>query len=330
VILQPAVLALLVASALTALLVAGASWFALGVVRRWDGASGSELQLALERRTYLVSTLLAYAFGFQLVSLFLFVHTADALARALVGAMCAAGTLNANPWGYPAFGLKVATCVLAGVWLIVNAADNRAEDYPLVRIKYGFLLALAPLVLAEAAFQAAFLLALRPDVITSCCGSVFSEGGRTIGSGLAALPVGAMRVAFFGVTGATVATGAAFLARRRGAVAFAVLSGLAFLVGAASLVSFVGTYLYELPTHHCPFCMLQRDYRYVGYAIYLALLGGAVLGIGAGVLAPAARLPSLAPVVPRVQQRLVLAASVLWALLAALVGWIILSTDFHL
>jgi len=329
VILQPAVLALLVASALTALLVAGAAWFALGVVRRWDIASGSELQIALERRTYLVSTLLAYAFGFQLVGLFLFVHTADALAGSLVGAMCAAGTLNANAWGYPALGFKVATFVLAGVWLVVNAADNRAEDYPLIRAKYLFLLVLAPLILAEAALQAAFLLSLRPDVITSCCGTLFSEGKGTLASGLAALAPGPMRVAFFVTLGTTLATGAHFFARRRGAIAFAALSGVAFAVGAASLVSFIGVYIYELPTHRCPFCVLQRDYGYVGYALYLTLLGGAVLGLGAGAIAPAASIPSLAAAVPRLQRRLVAASGLLWALLAAIVAWKILATDFH-
>lgn len=328
-ILQPAVLALLVASGLTALLVAGAAWFALGVVRRWNIRSGSELQLALERRTYLVSTLLAYAFGFQLIGLFLFVHTADALAGVLVGAMCAAGTLNANAWGYPALGVKIATFVLAGIWLVVNAADNRAEDYPLVRAKYLFLLVIAPLVLAEAALQAAFLLPLRPDVITSCCGSLFSEGKGTLASGLAALAPGPMRIAFFVTLGLTVATGARFFLRRRGAIAFAAGSAAAFAVGAASLVSFIGVYIYELPTHRCPFCVLQGDYGYVGYALYLTLLGGTVLGLGAGALAPAASIPSLAAAVPRLQRRLVAISCALWALLAALVAWTILATDFR-
>lgn len=328
-ILQPAVLALLVASALTAVLVAGAAWFALGVVRRWDIDSGSELQLALERRTYLVSTLLAYAFGFQLVGLFLFVHTADGLAGALVGAMCAAGTLNANPWGYPTLGLRVMTFVLAGIWLVVNAADNRAEDYPLLRVKYFFLLLIAPLVIGEAALQAAFLLSLRPDVITSCCGTLFSDGKGTLASGLAALPIGPMRIAFFITVGATLAAGVHFLARRRGAAAFAALSGLALAVGSAALVSFIGIYIYELPTHRCPFCILQREYGYVGYPLYLALLGGAVLGLGAGVIAPAAAIPSLATAVPRLQRRLVAASCALWTLFGAIVALRLLLTDFR-
>jgi hypothetical protein len=74
--------------------------------------------------------------------------------------------------------------------------------------------------------------------------------------------------------------------------------------------------------------VLQSDYHYVGYALYLALLGGAVLGLAAGAIAPAGRIPSLAQVVPRVQRRLIAASSALWALLAAIVAWLILATDF--
>ena len=75
--------------------------------------------------------------------------------------------------------------------------------------------------------------------------------------------------------------------------------------------------------------MLQRDYGYVGYALYLTLLGGAVFGLGAGAIAPAARIPSLKAAVPRLQRRLVAVSCALWALLAAIVAWTILATDFH-
>jgi len=76
------------------------------ILRRWDLRSGSELQLLLERKTYLVSTLLAYAFAFQLGSLFLFIYTADHLHTLFVGAMCAAGSLYVNPFGYPTLFLR--------------------------------------------------------------------------------------------------------------------------------------------------------------------------------------------------------------------------------
>jgi hypothetical protein len=41
---------------------------------------------------------------------------------------------------------------------------------------------------------------------------------------------------------------------------------------------FFGTYIYELPTHHCPFCMLQKEYNYIGYIIYIFLFLGTFYG----------------------------------------------------
>ena len=134
----------------------------LRLLRRADPAdsgisrSGSEPQLDLERRTYLISTLMAYALVFQLVSLFLFIYTADNLHTFFIGAMCAAGSLNVNRCGYPTFILKIINFLLAGLWLIVNYCDNRGYDYPLIREKYTLLLWITPLILAEAVMQGSY------------------------------------------------------------------------------------------------------------------------------------------------------------------------------
>lgn len=58
--------------------------------------------------------------------------------------MCAAGTLYVNSYGYPVLILKVINFLFAGLWLIVNYTDNRGYDYPLIKIKYLFLLILTP------------------------------------------------------------------------------------------------------------------------------------------------------------------------------------------
>ena len=101
-ILHPAVIALLTGSLLVGLMVAYAAFWGWRIIDGWDLQSGSERQIALEKKTYLVSTLMTYAFGFQVLSFFLFVYVADDLHRLFVGAMCAAGTLNVNEYGYPA------------------------------------------------------------------------------------------------------------------------------------------------------------------------------------------------------------------------------------
>jgi hypothetical protein len=115
VILHPAIIALLTGSLLVGLMIAYAAFWGYKIIDGWDLQSGSERQLALEKKTYLVSTLMTYAFSFHVLSFFLFVFTADDLHRLFVGAMCAAGTLNVNENGYPAMVLKVLNCLLAGV-----------------------------------------------------------------------------------------------------------------------------------------------------------------------------------------------------------------------
>src|SRR5512147_2370913 len=155
-ILHPAILALVTGSFMVLGMIAYAAWWGYRVIEGWDLQSGSEGQLLLEKKTYLISTLMVYALSFEILSFFLLVYVADDLHRLFVGAMCAAGTLNVNENGYPAVGLKVLNCVLAGVWLVLNHADSRAVDYPLIRRKYTLLLAILPLAAAEVYYQTAY------------------------------------------------------------------------------------------------------------------------------------------------------------------------------
>ena len=303
-ILHPAIIALLVSSILITALVLFAFWYGVKILRFWDLRSGSSLQLDLERRTYLISTVLAYVFGFQLVSLFLLIYTADSLSTLFTGAMCAAGTFNANDYGYPLLVLKLINFLLAGLWLTINHADNRAYDYPLIRKKYAFLLLLAPFIVLETFFQARYFLGLTPDVITSCCGSLFSANSSGVGADLAALPAVPTQYVFTGIMATTTALGIAVAVTGRGGYAFFLAAGAAFIMGIASLISFISPAIYELPTHHCPFCVLQKEYGYIGYLFYSTLLGGAVTGMGVGILKPFRTIPSMAVIIPSMQRRL--------------------------
>jgi hypothetical protein len=329
-ILHPPIVALLVGSVLVSFLLVLASWYAVRILRHWDLASGSELQLSLERRTYLVSTVMGYACAFQVVSLFLFVYTADDLAPLFVGAMCAAGTLYASPYGYPTLVLKAVGAVLAGVWLLMNHADNRGRDYPLIRQKYGFLLGLTPVVLGETASQGAYFAGLKADVITSCCGSLFSAAASGVASELSALPRVPTQIAFYAVVAALLLAGVWFRRRGSGGYVVAGLSALAFLVSIAALISFISVYIYELPTHHCPFCILQGEYHFIGYPLYGLLFGGVIAGLALGVLQYGRRAPSLASVLPPLTRRLSLAVMVCFGLFTAISTYVMLATSFTL
>lgn len=319
--LHPAVIALLASSALITGLVLYASRIGITILIRWDLASGSEHQLELERKTYLVSTILANAFAFQLASLFLFVFTADRLHDQFIGAMCAAGTLYANPWGYPTLLLKIVTFALAGLWLILNWADTRAYDYPLVRAKYLLLLVLAPLLLAELVAQGTYLLRLEPNVITSCCGSLFSSDAGAVSSDIAGLPIGPTRIAFYAGVGLTCLSGLYFYLRGSGAYVFSLLSGSTAVLALASVISFISLYIYELPTHHCPFDILQAEYGFVGYPMYATLAAATLAGLGVGALMPFRKIGSLRVLVPDTQRMLSLVATILFFLFSLVVTY---------
>jgi len=327
---HPATLALHVSSILIAFMILYSTYYGIRILRRWDIESGSELQLALERRTYLISTLLAYTFGLQLFSLFLFIFTADTLHTLFVGAMCAAGSLYVNGYGYPALILKIITFLLAGLWLILNYADNRGYNYPLIKKKYFFLIIITPFILAEMVLQWNYFLRLNPDVITSCCGSLFSTGTGTMTSEIVSLPTIPMKVVFYLALSLTVGSGIFFYLKNRGGYFFASLSAIALLVSILSIISFISLYYYELPTHHCPFCILQKEYGYIGYPLYLSLLAGTVSGMGVGVLMPFRKIESLSESLPPLQKRLALASFILYALFAALVTWRMVFSDFIL
>lgn len=309
----PAILALFVGSLVTAGLLAGAAAGGVQILRHWNLSDGSERQLNLERRTYLISTCVAYAVGFEVLSLFLFIYTADSLHGFFVGAMCAAGSLNANPWGYPAIALRIATFLLAGLWLIVNYTDNRGYDYPLIRMKYGLLLLIAPVVLAATYIQSRYFLGLNPEVITSCCGALFSATASTVAADLLALPRRPLEVIFTANMLLLLGVGIFSYRTGKGGYLFATTAFLAFLISMASFISFISLYFYELPTHHCPFCVLQREYSYIGYPLFLLLLGGAQAGLGVGILTPYRDRNSLQNILPAIQQKLIIISMISFA-----------------
>ncbi|HYG91264.1 MAG TPA: hypothetical protein VD978_33975 [Azospirillum sp.] len=315
---HPATMALNLASLANVAALVLAATFGVRILRHWNIASGSEGQLRLERQTYLVSTLLGIVLAAELVSLFLFVYTADRLSVMFVGAMCAVGTLNASVYGFPALGLKIACFFAAAVWLLMNAVDNRGWDYPMIRAKYGVLLLLLPLFAAAAAVQVAFFADLKGDVLVSCCSKLFTAGGSGVSAGMATLPPMETLTAL-GIVLAVVAT-MAWPARRspRWALAYAAVCAVLFAVAIAAVVSAVSPYIYEHPHHHCPFCLLKAEYGYIGYALYLPLFGGVALGLGVAPIQAFRTRESLALVVPAASRGLV-GASVALLLVFALV-----------
>ena len=69
-IMHPSIIALFVGSILVSCMVLYSVRYGITILTYWNLQSGSELQLELEKKTYLISTIMAYTFAFQLFSLF--------------------------------------------------------------------------------------------------------------------------------------------------------------------------------------------------------------------------------------------------------------------
>jgi hypothetical protein len=329
-ILNPAIIAIILTSLLITAYAAYASIFGLQIVRHWDIHSGSERQLVMERRTYLISTVVTYLFGLALFSTFLFVYTGDHIHGLFVGAMCAAGTFNVNAYGYPLLVLKVLNFFLCGLWLILNYTDGQGADYPLIRPKYRFLVGITLLLAIDTWLTLNYFGALQANVITSCCGTLFSTDTQSIAGDLASLPSYGTKIFLFLGLALVLRSGIHFVLTGRGCRVFSYLSTGFFVFAIAAIIAVISVYFYELPTHHCPFCLLQAEYHYIGYPLYGALFSAGITGAGVGVIDRFRDVSSLKAVIPRLQKRLCLTSLIGYIIFMAIAVYPMVFSDFKL
>jgi hypothetical protein len=324
---SPAVLALNGGALLVSLLMLMAAAYAVQVLRHWDIKSGSERQLALERRTYLIATLVTWSIAAELVALLLFVYTAEQMSSQFVGAMCATGVLNAHPLGWPVLGLKIAVFFVGAVWLLVNRLDNQSPDYPLIRIKYALLLGLLPLALVQALAQLGFFLGLNPDLITSCCGSLFTAAGEGVAAEIAGLdPILSLGL-MYGSGVALLAAGMRYPWEGRCGIVFGLAGLTAFALALVGIVSSVALYVYEHPHHHCPFCLLKTGHGFIGYWLYLPLFAGAALALGVGLISPMRRIATISALADAQARRLTGASLGLFAVFYLIATFAVVSSN---
>lgn len=326
---HPGILSLLIGSGIASLMTLYGSLLGIAVLLRWDFRSSSAFQLSLERKTSLISTIMSYVLAFQIISLLLFVYTVDDIHRLFIGAMCATGSLNANPVGWYALSVKIATCFAAGLWLVLNHLDHLCEDYPLLRMKYGVLLLLLPIILLDLYLQLHYFLGLDPDIITSCCGSLFSISGGSVASSVAGLSAGPAMIVFY--SGFVLFALAALLCLVTKKVWLRYLhsmwAAVMFVISIVAVVSFISMYIYELPTHHCPFDILQKGYNFIGYPLYVGLFGGVFFGLLPGIFQPAGRIKSLRGQIRKIEKSWILLSLLLLAFFVGLTTHVIVASN---
>lgn len=241
------------------------------ILLRWDFDSFSDEQYRLERRSYLVITILLFVFSVKFMLLPYFVFTIDALNTLVPGAMCAAGVISANSYGLELLFVKLFVIFTLTLWLMINYYDLEAKNYPYFKLKYGLYIAIFVLVSIELWLDFAYFTHIDIHQPVSCCSALFGqlEGANPLPFGL---DIKMLLILFY-----TIFVTLMILLFSRQDIVALIFTALFLYLSYYAIVYFFGTYIYELPTHKCPFCMFQKEYHYIGYIVWGSLFGGSFL-----------------------------------------------------
>jgi hypothetical protein len=254
-----------------------AFFLSIKIVRLWDFKSTSSLQYKLEKRAYLVILIVFFSIIVKIFMLPYFAYSLDKLSTIVPGAMCAAGVISANDYGQYLLILKILILLFMGIWLILNNFDIKAKNYPYFKSKTWLFIAIFIFVCIEYILDILYYTNINTQSLVSCCSTIY---GVVQGTGLPFnLDIYKLLILFY-------LTYTLVVVVNIQKIAYLSMLANSFFAYIAyfCVVYFFGTYIYELPTHKCPFCMLQSDYFYIGYFIWASLFLGLFFGIASFIL----------------------------------------------
>lgn len=263
----------------SAFLLLGALPAAMHILRYWEREASTERQLLLERKNYLVSVALQYALFFQIILLIFFLQLVNVHLPGLIrGAMCAAGTLSVNAYGYWALYVKIAAVFIYLAFLFINALDQSETGFPLTPNKYTLFFASILIFGFDITVTVLFIAGIKPDIIAACCSVNFTLSASGTIVGAAFLDYLKPALALFYTLGLALPF---FIFRLRGRRLYLLLALVPFFVFADIIVlkyHFV-KFIYGMPAHNCLFDIFWGEYHFAGYLIFgtLALFLGGLL-----------------------------------------------------
>ena len=237
-------------------------------VIKWDFNSNSKEQYKLEKSVYLGSVISHFLLAVKFILLVYLVYTLDAISIYIPGAMCAAGVVSANSYGMAMLGIKFITIFILILYITFERYDLEAKYYPIFKQREYILLIAIILIFIEGTLDYLYFSNIDLNAPVSCCSTLYGtlEGHNPLPFNLdiksMLLIFGLLFIAFIIV-----------LILEIEALVF-IIAPLFVAISYYSVVYFFGTYIYELPTHKCPFCMMQKEYYYVGYFVWGSLFFG--------------------------------------------------------
>ena len=247
------------------------------ILKNWDFHATTPAQYKLEKLSYLIVLIITVSLLFNILLLPYFAYTIESLSAIVPGAMCGAGVIGANDFGNPLLLLKILILFFVGIWLIINHEDLKAKNYPYTRKKFWFFTVIFIMIVSSYTLEIAYFTNISLEKPVSCCSVIFGLSGEN------SLPFGLNIEMILAIFYLLALLNILFIWQKQ-SYALA-LSSLGFLfVAYCAVTHFFGTYIYQLPTHICPFCMLQGEYFYIGYLLWGLLFITVFLGIANAVL----------------------------------------------
>jgi len=272
--LSPEIITLSILNALFLIFGTIAFFNALKIVRFYDKDATTQAQYILEKKSYLSATIIKFIFYVKIPLFIFFIYTLDDLSNILPGAMCAAGVVNATVYGTPLLFLKIINLYIFAFWIELHKEDMENETQPYVKEKFWLYIFAYLFLVAEIVIESVMFGSMDVNSVVDCCGKIFATTSQSYLALLLGAPKTLLLTLFYGLYGIMIV---AFVLKNRYLYA---LSNLFFIaLSLITLIAFFGTYIYEQPSHHCPFCLLQSDYHYVGYVLYIMLFLGTFMGI---------------------------------------------------
>lgn len=276
-ILSPEILTIMILNAIFALFGIVAFYLSVKIFLNWDINATTKLQYTLEKQSYLTATIIKYIFAIKVPLFLFFIFTLDKISNVLTGAMCGAGVVDATDYGNYLFVLKVINLYIFAYWIVLHNEDVKHENQPYTKQKFGFFIIAFLFFISEIILEGVMFSAIDLEEIVSCCGTIYSSSATSYMANIFSIETPLLLAVFY----SNFVLILLFYFLKRGYL-FAI-SNISFIViSIITLIVYFGTYIYELPSHHCAFCYLQSDYYYVGYLIYALLFLGTFYGIVTG------------------------------------------------
>ncbi len=165
--------------------------------------------------------------------------------------------------------------MLTLLWLVLNHKDTHSKNYPYFKQKIWFFILIFLLISIELILQILFLTNISTASPVLCCSAIYKDESNQLPFNLSNT---ILITLFYIVTIATIIF--AYFKKRLALFGFSIIH---LFISYYAIAYFFATYVYELPSHKCPFCLLQSDYYFIGYFIYGSLFTALFYALSAAI-----------------------------------------------